>query len=399
MNNKRYHNLGLTLLLVNAFAYIPGSFYAPFLGAYYTKAGLNSIQIGILMTIAPLVAIFIQPLWAILSDKTGKRNEVLSLLVLGSGLAMFSYYIGKSFTSFFIAAFLLASFSTAIIPLCDAIIISIAGKNKFDFSKIRMGGTVGYAIMVTIAGYIVKWNPAIEFVLGFFGYMVLLFFVRRLPREKQVHKADLIKPAEQPIQKKPGLFKIFESRQIYFMLIFAFISQIGITFNGSFLGVYMTRLGYSESMIGIINCVAAASEIPVLLLINRLIRRVNPSRLIILACLLMGFRILLVTKGSLGYFILAQAMNGLTYMIIYFCCAMYISKNVKPANQSKGQSILTIVQAGIGSIVGNITGGFLADTFGLRMAYQYMAALLIGATALIGIIQISCSRNKREKMQ
>lgn len=397
MDLHRSNKLGLKLLIINAFVFIPCSFYAPFLSAYYTKAGLNAMEIGILMTIGPLVAIFIQPIWAILSDRSGHRNAVLSLLVFGSGVAMFSYYIGHSFLSFFIAASVLAVFSTAIFPLSDAVILNIANKNQLDFSKIRLGGTVGFAIMVIIAGGIVKYNPELEFILGFAGYMVLLFLMRWLPKEDLVHKTSLSNKAKVSKQRRPGFMNIFESNQIYFMLIFAFIAQVGLTFNGSFLGVYMTKLGYSEGMIGIMNCIAAISEIPVLLLINRLIRKINTVKLIILASFLLGLRILIVTKASVGYFILAQSLNGLTYMIVYFCCAIFISKNVKPANQSKGQSILTIVQAGIGSIVGNIIGGYFADTYGLKLAYQYMAAIIIGASAIVAIIQIFSNNTEDPK--
>jgi predicted MFS family arabinose efflux permease len=271
-----------------------------------------------------------------------------------------------------------------------------------------MGGSVGYAIMVIIAGYIVKQNPAMEFVLGFLGYMALLYFVQRLPKDKPANKPSRhtthALPASQENKstrsvggiKKPGLFHIFESGQIYFMLFFALISQIGLTFNYSFLGVYMTKLDYSEGMIGLMNCVAAISEIPILLLINRLIRRVEPIKLIAFASLLMGLRILMITKEGIGFFIFAQSMNGLTYMIIYFCCAIFISRNVRPVNQSKGQSALTIVQAGIGSIVGNLVGGYLTNTFGIQMAYRYIAALILGVSAIIAIIQIFCCHKEAE---
>lgn len=384
-NNK----LGITLLMTNAFIFIPCSFYTPFLSAYYTKAGLNAVQIGILLTIGPLVAIFIQPVWAILSDRSGRRIDVLSLLVFGSGIAMFSFYIGHSFLTFFIAAFLLAIFSTAIFPLSDAIILDTASKNQLDFSRIRMGGTIGFAIFVIFAGAIVKKNPELEFALGFAGYMILLFFVRRLPGN-DIKSQNTQKPlVTEPIKNnRKGLLHIFESKQVYFMLIFAFINQAGLTFNGSFLGVYMTQLGYSEDIIGIMNCVAAISEIPVLFLINKLLRKVSPIKIIIVSSLLLGLRMFIVTGGSVGFFAFAQALNGLTYMTIYFCCAVFISKNVQQINLSKGQSILTIVQAGIGSIVGNIVGGYFADMFGLRIAYMYMAALVIITSATFVLLMI-----------
>ena len=73
-------------------------------------------------------------------------------------------------------------------------------------------------------------------------------------------------------------------------------------------------------------------------------------------------------------------------MTIYYSCAVFISKNVKLENQSKGQSILALIQTGIGSIVGNVLGGFLVDSYGLKNAYLTMTILVItiaGLTALL----------------
>ncbi|MDD3172976.1 MAG: MFS transporter [Herbinix sp.] len=398
LNNSK--KLGITLLLANAFVYIAFSLYNPFLSSYYSKAGLNALQIGTLLTIGPLFAIFIQPFWAILSDKTGRRKDILSLLVVGSGISMLSFYIGHSFLTFLIAASLLAIFCTSIFPLNDAITLRYANRYQLDFSRIRMGGTIGFATFVVIAGAIIKQYPTLLFLMGFFGYFVLLIFIRILPEDEKVSSSDTKEGTiSVPLkEKKTGLLHIFESKQIYFMLGFAFISQVGLSFNGCFIGVYMINLGLNESMIGIINCICALSEIPVLFIINRVLCKISTTKVIIFSSLLLGFRLFLITGGNIGFIIAAQALQGLTYMTIYFSCAVFISKNVKPENQSKGQSALTIVQTGFGSIVGNIAGGYFVDKFGLIIAYRFIAVIVIIVSLLIGslllyYLRISKTRN------
>jgi predicted MFS family arabinose efflux permease len=302
---------------------------------------------------------------------------------------MLSYYLGNSFLTFFIASLLLALFSTPLVPLCDAVVLRSAHKNQFDFSKIRLGGTIGYAIVVNISGAIVKIRPELLFVLGSISYLLLLFFIRLLPKsesdeEKQVKITSLAKPS---LKERFNLLRIFESKQIFFILAFAFINQVGLSFNYTFLGVYMVKLGLNEEMIGFINCVSAFSEIPVLLFINRALRKNSAMKLTILGCILLGIRIATVTGENIGFIILSQALHGLTFMTIYYSCAIYISKNVKPENQSQGQSILAIVQGGIGSFVGNIVGGYLVDLLGLKSAYLIMAAVILGVTVFIIAIQ------------
>ena len=76
-----------------------------------------------------------------------------------------------------------------------------------------------------------------------------------------------------PIAKRArGCFRlqdIFEDRKIVYVLAFAFVFQIGASFCSAFLGVYAVEIGYGQSQIGLLNCISASSEIPVLLCIKK----------------------------------------------------------------------------------------------------------------------------------
>lgn len=393
MKKFTVNKTGLNLLMINAFIYISFSMYTPYLSSYFSKAGINAVEIGILLTIGPVISILIQPIWAVISDKTGKRKGVLSIVVLGNALAILSFYIGKSFASFLIASTLLAVFNTSLVPLSDAIILRSAHKNQLDFSKIRMGGTIGYAVFVIFSGIIVRQNPDLAFAMGCISFFILFLFVRLLPKdETEKLSANSLPHAAGPDSdkkknKRQSPFHIFESGQIYFLLVFAFISQVGLSFNYSFLGVYMLDMGLSEGTIGLINCISALSELPVLFLMNRVLKKMDTTKVAIIACLLLGLRIITVTGGSLPFVALSQTMHGLTYMTIYIGIAVFISKNVKPENQSRGQSILALVQTGIGSITGNILGGYLVDAYGLKSAYTTMTLLVIIVAGLVALLQ------------
>ena len=398
MRKYSYHKTGLNLFLISAFTYISFSLYGPFLSSYYSKAGISAVEIGILLTLGPVSSILVQPIWAILSDRTGKRKAVLAFVVLGSAISVLSYYLGKTFFTFFIASTLLAVFSNAIVPLSDAILLRSAQKNKLDFSKIRMGGTIGYAIFVIFAGIIIKHNSELAFLMGFAGFMILFLMVILLPRSESDDTAhNKLSPDITLVPKnKKSLLHIFESKEIYFLLAFAFISQVGLSFNFSFLGVYMLDMGLTEGTIGLTNSIAAFTELPILFLMNRILKRVNVSRVTVIACLLLALRIITITGENLYFVIISQALHGITFMSIYFSCAVFISQNVKQENQSKGQSILALVQTGIGSIVGNILGGYLVDGYGLKTAYVMMSIFIIIGAGFIALIQFI--NHKRQKL-
>jgi oligosaccharide:H+ symporter len=383
--------------MINAFIYISMAMYTPYLSSYYTKAGLNAVEIGILLTIAPLSSILIQPVWAIISDRTGRRKDVLSLVVIGSALSILGYYIGKTFLSFLIASILFAIFMTSIVPLSDAIILRSAQKNQLDFSKIRMGGTIGYAIFVILSGSIVKLNSDLAYIMGSVGFLCLFFFVRRLPKDEpgDITNTKELQQSSKNMKTRKSLLHIFESKQIYFLLAYAFISQVGLSFHYSFLGVYMLDMGMTEGTMGITNSIAAISELPVLFLMNRIMKKISTQKIIFIACMLLGLRIILITGESLLFIVLSQMLNGITFMSIYYCCAVFISKNVKPENQSRGQSILALIQTGLASIIGNILGGFLVDTYSLRTAYITITVLVITVAGLIALLQSIYQRKQK----
>ena len=142
----------LYLYVVNGMYWVTAAAFLPFIGAYYTSIGMTDGQVGVLAAVFPLAALVIQPFWAYLSDRTGKRKRMLLGLCAASGVAVLLFLRADSFWKCFFAIFLYAAFSTALLPLCDALVIEAAKKRGADFSRIRMAGTVSYAVAVVMIG-------------------------------------------------------------------------------------------------------------------------------------------------------------------------------------------------------------------------------------------------------
>ena len=86
----------LYLFSINAIIYIASGFLYPlFLSAYYAQKGIDAEKIGILLMIGPCVVLLIQRFWAKISDRTGKRKEVLLVAIVGSGFSMLFILSGK----------------------------------------------------------------------------------------------------------------------------------------------------------------------------------------------------------------------------------------------------------------------------------------------------------------
>lgn len=379
----------LYLFSINAIIYIASGFYTPFLSAYYAQKGIDAEKIGILLMIGPCVVLLTQRFWAKISDRTGKRKEVLLVTIVGSGFSMLLYYLGNSFLCMFFATVVVTSFTTAVIPLSDAILIARSLKEGYSYSIIRLGGTLGYAVMTICAGMYLKTRPQMQFVFAFFAYMILFCFCIGLKEERngQIVINEVVQENEQN--------RIFKNRDVYIVLGLAFVSQMGLSFYTGFIGPYILEKGYTQSTIGVINSISALSEVPVLFYINRMLRKHGTIKILFLSCFLMGIRILLPIRSGIIGIVLAQLLQGVTYMTMYYSCAVYISTCVYEKYQTKGQSILNVVQLGLGAIVGNLVGGKLIRLLGYEKGYLLMAGITTLMTICALIVYFWKNREQR----
>ena len=138
-------------------------------------------------------------------------------------------------------------------------------------------------------------------------------------------------------EKKAGVLSCFQNRKILFVLAYACIFQIVLGCYGSFIGVVVTDMGYDNAMIGRLMCVSALSELPVLLCIRFLMRKVKIEYLLLTAGAAMTVRIWLPLTGSIAFIFLGQALQGMTYMIMYYGCVMFMDQNFPREHRGTGQ--------------------------------------------------------------
>lgn len=367
----------LQLFRTNVAYWVAAGICAPFLSAYYKSIGLTSSQIGVLFAASPICAICIQPLWAWVSDHSGKRKTILAALAVCTAAASLLYYAGKSFAVCFFATMVLSMFSSALLPLCDAIVIDRASAYQCNFATIRIGGTLGFALIVFLAGFLLERHPSVQFLLSCGAYLVFALVVLRIPMDGGPEKAP------KSVGHSSAQKGIFVSREVAFVLLFAFVESVGLGFSGSFTGVYAVELGYSQRLIGILSCVSALSEVPILLCARKLTKRFGEIPLLAFSAVMASLRLFLVGLGAVPTMVGAQLLQSVTYMTTYYCCTQYISSHVRQGKMSQGQSVLAAVQAGLASVSANLLGGQLVDRVGTRGGFHAMAAFVLAVSLLV----------------
>jgi len=129
---------------------------APFFVLYYLAMGFSGIQIGFLTGLPPLVTIISAPFWTGLADKTRRHRLLMSITLLAGIAVFFVFPFLTSFSMVLLNVILLNLFLAPLTPFADSATMFMLGDRKDLYSRIRLGGTLGYGLAAPLAGFLVE---------------------------------------------------------------------------------------------------------------------------------------------------------------------------------------------------------------------------------------------------
>jgi PPP family 3-phenylpropionic acid transporter len=377
MKTNHYNKYLLIFILFYGFSYMCNLVYSSFISIYLNSVGFNKTNIGILTSLAPIVAILGQPLWGTLSDRAKSKNTILKTLLLGSAVTILFY---RTSTNFFYLSFIITAFTffqTSINPMTDALTLEYIQKSKWKFGHIRLAGTVGYSIMAILAGMILTKTIDKMFILYFILTIITLFFAFLLPNVK----------GHQSKEKRTFIWNLFKDRKLLAYIIFALMIQITLGFYNTFFSIYYEQLGASRTMIGWAFFISAVSEVPFLLFAHVILKKAKTHHALLFAGAAAAIRWLLLGLTVNNYLVLLiQSLHGLIYIVISVSMATYINKSVPNELKASGQALNALFGTGIARVIGSLLGGFLSDIFGIRNMFVYNSLFCIAAVIIFGII-------------
>lgn len=359
--------------------------YGPYLNVFFKEQGISTSVIGLIAAIAPLSAIVIQPNWANLSDKTGKKHTIITFLYIACAVSMLLYYLVDSLWGYVAINAIYSMFFTGIPALQDSYVLGLIEKDGHSYSTIRMAGTLGYAFGVIAFSkvFAVHLNWLFAFASIFFVITVCLF-------TKGVPKVDTPVAKDKQASSNEGIFK---NKNVIIILIILMAVYTSISFVGSFVGIFVVEMGYATTYVSLCTFVSTFSEVPVLFMANKLIAKHGEMKLLILSGILTTIRMLLSSTGILWVIILMQAMQGVTYMLNFYCGTTLMFRIMPEHLKSKGQSMIFLVQSGVGSIIGNVVGGLVADKLGFATTFRVIGFTTFAFTIFVMFMYIKNNKN------
>ncbi len=372
-----------------------------FCSAYLLDIGYSNSEIGIVLAVASVVSVFMQPLLANLADRSQKLGAIgvaelstIAMMILEIGL----FIINKKTLALWVIYMLVMAWELALQPLFNSLARRLSESGyKINFGICRAGGSLAYAIFTAVMGtFVEKYGtvilPGTGLALLALLLGILLLCSRTLKRASDTHSGSIVKEgeatdAEETIEEID--FRMFVKRNKLFIILSIFIMILFFqnTITNNFMFQVVEGVGGTSEDMGRIFGVMAALEIPGLFFFDNIHKRFSCSTLLKFASLAFVLKLLtMYLANSVAMIYAAHFFQIFSFSIFLAGIVQFINEIMERGEAVRGQAVYTTAIT-IGGVFANIIGGIILDMSGPKMMLLISVILtVIGAVGIFFII-------------
>lgn len=346
--------------------------YMTVLAVYLSDLHLDPSQVGMITSSAPLFTIFTTPLLGQLSDKVRSPRKVAITTLLITVALTLIFISTKQFILLLLAGGLFVSFMNALTPITD----QINSASPHGFNRIRIFGSVGFALAAQISGYIyasiASIAPFIIFILSVFFliYCICQTFDPTITIQKSYNAKEAYK----------ALFKNKNFIQYLFICIFFWGFLIC---HNTFVTMYFIAIGGTTSQAGTYQLIATMFEIPAIFLSSKLFQKIGVKKGIMIA--LIGSMANFLWYATLPPVHIVEFLFIFKPMIILFPVSIVhvVPKIVDENYLFTAYALIYTCGQGIASVITQLIGGyFIKFDPSMSLFYLFLASLALIAFLL-----------------
>ncbi|MDB4837489.1 MFS transporter [Marinomonas sp.] len=354
----------------------------PYISVYYQSIGLTASEIGRLMSTITLSGILIPHFWGWLTTKIGLPKRVMQVAALGCLVAVIPFNWTNEFETLWLLTCLMALFYSALIPMLDALAVRSIRYLDVPYTRIRVGGSIGYVIAVAGVGFLID----------FFGFGVVIpvmcvsmafavaasFFIKEQSYEANVQKATV------------SFLSLVKGHESILFFVLAFLAYMSHAPFNVFFAVHLSDAGYGGEEIGLLMALGVIIEIILFIFFGNIVKHFSVVYLIAF-CFLIG----IVRWFFVGWFVdelwvvvITQLLHCITFALFHMVSIEQIRRLFPERYGSQGQAMYSAFAIGLGGGIGMVLSGYLWEWVG--GAWVFTAAA--GASALALMILLISQR-------
>lgn len=406
---------------------IPGRFVSLF----YEWHSQSAEQIGIILSLPPLLGLVTTPLICHLADRRKSWGRVLIVTQVLATIAYICQLLAlpslnivgtrARFPTLILVSAAYGIFQAPTYALITALSLRQLreehGHNAaLYFGRERLWGAVSWAACSLVLGALLDYvTHRASIVYTAVGVMSILFVTtiicfiagehspvkmntstdgfpladdnknipQQIEREQEGDEPKEISTSSIMEAIKPVLCNGGLTTALFFNLIFWLGVGMSVVENLLFL-YFRDELRASHTLCGLTIVITVIFEVPLFAKADNVLQSLGAPALTTLGALAYVFRAIGYSLvPSAWWTLLLEPLHGVTFAAVHTASVSYVSERTAPHFEASAQAVLTFI-SGVGFAVGSAIGGKIIQHFGNRMLYRLTASMVLVATVAFG---------------
>lgn len=384
-----------------------------FASAFLLSRGYTNSEIGVIIAVGSVVAVFLQPILADIADRSKKVSLIgltqivtIAMMILTAA----SFIMQKATLALSVVFVLLIAWDTALQPLFNSLAFKLEESgHKIKFGVTRAMGSLAYSILCSFLGTLtIKFGTQILPITGEIILLMLLITLWLI--NKHFKKACAIRDAENNIKggevtagepcEAPVVEDINFSQFIKRNKLFVVVSLgvVGMFFSNAVFNNFMLQIvenvGGDSGDMGRILSIMALLEIPALFLFDTIHKYVSCKTLLRIGAVAFVLKIFCAyIAGSVTMLYVAQLFQPAAFGIFLPAMVCFIDEIMDKGEAVKGQALYTIMTT-IGTIFSSLLGGRILDAGGAEQLLL-ISTIITGIGAAVIVVIVGKVKNKK----
>lgn len=391
-----------------------------FASAYLLPKGYTNAEIGIILAVGSVLAVFLQPIMADIADRS-KKLSLLSVTQLSAGLLIVLeatlFAMAHKSLALWVVFVMIIAWLTALQPLFNSLAFHLEESGvHIHFGVCRGMGSLGFALLTAVLGTFVEmWGANILPAVGeltLVGLLVTIIIVKRefercVKAKAQTRSAgtgvnasgaaDATLPMPSDYaqeQEEINLWRFIRDNKLFLILN---IGVIGLYFSNAVLNNFMLQIvnavgGTSEDM-GRVLAVMAFMEMPALFFFDKVKARFSCQTLLKVAAVGFTLRVgLIYLAKSMTVIYLAHIFQTLGFALFLPAMVVFIGDVMRRGEAVKGQAFFTAMTT-VAAMISSVLGGIMLDVRDANFMLL-VSTLVTAAGALVIILVVGKIRKK-----
>lgn len=369
---SKFRDSYFAYFLMYNFYFLSYSLFSTLISVYMLDKGFSASDVSLVVSASFLTSMLVQPIMGMLNDKIGiKRVTLMSFVVIILGAIFFMG--ATSLWSLVLWYSMVMMLVNGVNPVMDI----LAVQSPYTYGKIRIWGTIGYALGSQLAGLIYQYISPVAMFIVFIVMMVISILGTlgvNLPHDKAREEKE-----------KVSVWTIFQNRTyLYYLLIVALYSGVGNT-GHTYIPSMLEHAGMSVGLATTVVSISVICESPLIFFSYLFMDKVPVKKLLLIALSILALQYLIygLDLGLTSKVIMTLASKHITGMLLIMVTLKIVASLVDQRFLVTALAFVQTVRS-LGTIAIQNISGAIIDQAG----YEMMSFFLVGIMVLVLLLAL-----------